>query len=165
MLKLFFHRDSWVARASEWVGVALWSAVLLRSAARHWSLVECAVVISFLLGYVVVRWCAWRRWHPEQTAQRLWQCDIGLESHFRKVAIPARYLLAGSAFWILGNGANFWLLPATAIFATIIYVNMTLLLLRHRDHSTTPINCFSVRAPTPIACTELTHPHERAANA
>lgn len=171
MLKLFFHRHSWIARASELVGLALWTALLLRGAAQGWSTAEFSVVLCFLSGYGAVRWCALRRWHPSPSAQRLWQSDLGLESHFRKVAIPARYLLAGSAFWIVGHGAAAWLLPATALFAAIIYVNVTLLVLRHRDHSETPINCFSARAPAPAHAStsaefaDLLRPHERAANA
>lgn len=137
MLRFFFDRFSKVVMLMEILGVifsALWLSAVWQNPPP---LLPKILLAAYVGEYLVLRFCAVWRWHPEARRYE------GLELHFKKIMIPASYILA--IFSLVGWLANifFHLWLADAALGIMIYVNLTLLYLHFKDKNETPINYFS----------------------
>lgn len=137
MLRLFFDRFSKIVIMMEIIGVffsVLWIAALWQNPPALLPKILAAV---YGCEYLVLRFCAIWRWHPEANRYE------GLELHFKKVMIPTSYILAIFSGVGYFSGVFFHLWPALALFGVMIYVNLTLLYLHFKDKNKTPVNYFS----------------------
>lgn len=137
MLRFFFDRFSKVVVMMEIAGV-IFSALWLAEAWQNQPVLLSKILLGTYLGeYLILRFCATWRWHPEAKRYE------GLELHFKKIMIPTSYILAifSLAGWLANIFLHLWL--AVALMGIMIYANLTLLYLHGKDKNKTPINYFS----------------------
>lgn len=138
MLKFFFNRSSLIVRSFEVVGLIL-SIFIFKSrlSSGGWLMRLYLLVCVF---WVFLHVCVWIRWYPSESRGR------GIEVHFRKMLVPAAYLVVLTSLLLLVPfflPAFFALLFANLIFGIMVFINVSLIYFYFQDQDPMPVNFFS----------------------
>ncbi len=134
MLDLLFSRNSRLALSFEIAGLVLLIPVIVMGR------LSVAFAI-YLLGYLLIRMCVCWNWYRADAASV--SKDHGIKLHFRKVLVPAAYLIFLTNLSIILWNAKALVYISIPVFAFILYVNFTLIYLHLKDKDRTPPNFFS----------------------
>lgn len=143
MIRFLFHRESFVVRMMEILGV-FFSILYLRQnlADFDW---RAGLFLLLLLQYLFVRVCDLVNWYPK--AERENTKKIGIQVHFQKALVPTSFILAITSF--LGLMSVPYVSTGVLIFSILLMlvvapVNGILLYFHFRDKDTLPMNFFSL---------------------
>lgn len=139
MLRLFFHRDSFVARLAEGIGFVL---LLLWSRRLFFTVTEVKIFwgFLFLLFTVEVLFLSFCPYLPLYEKGRR---DLGLVIHFAKIRVVVRYLLFAAALCGFVADSFLLLLLSLPVLTFLAYVNGVLLYFHRQDPGDDPVNFFS----------------------
>lgn len=148
MLRLFFHRDAYLVRLMETLGVVGLLGFL--GGTRHWHDwhgLEIGITAFCVVNYLILRYCGSRHWYPRVRGIRYPQAQYGIEIHMKKLMVFNAYAIALTAAWLW---LSHWPLPLLLLniawgFNAVLHG--ILLYFHFTDRSPTPINMFSARPP------------------
>lgn len=139
MLRLFFHRDSLVARLAGGVGFVLW---LLWSHRLFFAATEVETFWRFLFLLFTAE-VLFLTLCPRLPLYEKERGNLGLVIHFSKVRVVVRYLLFSAALCGFAADSFLLLLLALPVLTFLAYVNGALLFFHARDPGADPVNFFS----------------------
>lgn len=138
MLKFLFHRESFMVRLMEIIGLAGMGFIFWQIFRDKLTALQIIFFAVIVMEYLFLRFCTTWQWYAQKGHEK------GIRLHFLKALVPTSYILTVTTWLFAWLNETFILIISIILLAVVCHVNIILIVLHFKDRDPLPTNFFSM---------------------